>query len=188
MVPRPTDPLQSLSHRARRLDLDHQIDRAHVDPELERAGGYHRREPARLEVLLDQQALLLANRPVMGTGDLLSRNIVDPGAQSLGQPPGVRKDDGAAVLTDQLDQVPLDVRPHAAPLRWIIGRATGSGPRFEVAGGAEILDRHNDRKIEPLLAGWGDHLDRPAARKEPSHLVEGPYGGGQPDALGGVRE
>jgi hypothetical protein len=34
-VPGAADPLQSPGDRLRRLDLDHQVHRAHVDPELE---------------------------------------------------------------------------------------------------------------------------------------------------------
>ena len=46
-VPRAADPLQAGRHRLRRLDLHHQVDRAHVDPQLERGGGDQRRQHAR---------------------------------------------------------------------------------------------------------------------------------------------
>ena len=65
------DPLHPARHRLRRLDLDHEVDRAHVDPELERRGRDDARELPGLEQLLDLEALLAGERAVMGAGDLL---------------------------------------------------------------------------------------------------------------------
>ena len=48
-----SDPLQSGGDARRGLDLDDDVDRAHVDAEFEAARGHDRREPAGLEVLLD---------------------------------------------------------------------------------------------------------------------------------------
>ena len=47
------DALHPARDRRRRLDLDHKVDRAHVDPELEGARGHERGQPPRLEVVLD---------------------------------------------------------------------------------------------------------------------------------------
>ena len=69
-VPGAADPLQAAGHRLRRLDLDHEVDGAHVDSELERAGRDQAGELAGLEQLLDQGALLVGERAVMGAGDL----------------------------------------------------------------------------------------------------------------------
>ena len=63
------DALQGAGDARRRLDLDDQVDRAHVDAELEAAGGDHAGEPAALEVVLDERALLLGDRAVVGLGD-----------------------------------------------------------------------------------------------------------------------
>ena len=41
MVSGATDTLDSTGHGGRRLDLDHQVDRSHVDAELETARGHH---------------------------------------------------------------------------------------------------------------------------------------------------
>src|SRR6478609_7235886 len=68
------DPLQATGDRLRRLDLDHQVDRAHVDPQLERRRRDQARQLPRLEHLLDDGALLMAQRAVVGTGDLLKRS------------------------------------------------------------------------------------------------------------------
>ena len=65
----PSDPLQATGHRRGRLHLDHHVDRAHVDAELEGRRGDHAGQLARLEILLDLRPLLLAHRPVVGAGD-----------------------------------------------------------------------------------------------------------------------
>ena len=54
------DPLQAARHRRRRLDLDDEIDRAHVDAELERRGRDERAQAAGLQQLFDLDALLAA--------------------------------------------------------------------------------------------------------------------------------
>ena len=63
------DPLQAAGDLRRRLDLDDQVDRAHVDAELEAAGGDDAGQPAALEVVLDERPLLLGDRAVVGLGD-----------------------------------------------------------------------------------------------------------------------
>ena len=47
LVPGPADALQAAGDGLRALDLDHEVDRAHVDPELEARGGDEARDPAR---------------------------------------------------------------------------------------------------------------------------------------------
>ena len=69
LVAGPADALQGAGHARRRLDLDDQVDRAHVDAELEAARRHHRGQPAALEVVLDEGALLLAHRAVVRLGD-----------------------------------------------------------------------------------------------------------------------
>ena len=64
------DPLQAAADRLRRLDLDHQVDGAHVDAQLQ---GRRRDEAGKLpglEHLLDYQALFVGERAVVGSGDL----------------------------------------------------------------------------------------------------------------------
>ena len=52
------DALEAARHRLRALDLDDEVDGAHVDPELEARGRDEARDAARLQVLLDQDPLL----------------------------------------------------------------------------------------------------------------------------------
>ena len=64
-----TDPLEGRGDRRRRLDLHDEVDRAHVDAELEAGRRHDAGQPAPLEVVLDQGPLLLGHRPVVGAGD-----------------------------------------------------------------------------------------------------------------------
>ena len=70
LVARTADPLQAARDRLRALDLDHEIDGAHVDPELEARGRDEARDPARLQVLLDHDPLLARQRAVVSARDL----------------------------------------------------------------------------------------------------------------------
>ena len=59
LVAGPSHSLKTSRDGFGRLDLDHEVDRAHVDPELERGGGDEARELARLEHLLDDDSFLV---------------------------------------------------------------------------------------------------------------------------------
>ena len=65
----PADALQTAGHRRRGLDLDHQIDRAHVDAQLQAGRGDDGAQAPALEVVLDLGALFLADRAVMRAGE-----------------------------------------------------------------------------------------------------------------------
>ena len=82
------DPLQAVRHRRRRLDLDHQIDRAHVDSEFEAARRDHAAQPPRLQVVLDERPLVLADRTVVGAGEQRVRAEIDLGLASRSAPAG----------------------------------------------------------------------------------------------------
>ena len=116
VVSGPADALQSARDRLRALHLDHEIDRAHVDAELERRRRDEARDPTRLQELLDDEPLLARERPVVRPRELLPRELVDPQREALGEPPVVDEDDGRPVLTDELEDGGVDRRPDA-PLR-----------------------------------------------------------------------
>ncbi len=64
------DALEAARDGLGRLDLQDEVDRPHVDAELQRAGGNQARELASLEELLDLRALLAGERAVVGARDL----------------------------------------------------------------------------------------------------------------------
>ncbi len=59
------DSLKAARHGRRRLDLHDQIDRAHVDAELQRGGGHERADAAGLQEIFHFAALGARERPVM---------------------------------------------------------------------------------------------------------------------------
>ncbi len=66
LVPRTPDALQPAGHARRGLHLDDEVDRAHVDAELEARGGDDGGQPPGLQLALDDRPLLLADRAVVG--------------------------------------------------------------------------------------------------------------------------
>ncbi len=111
LVARTADALQAAGDRLRRLDLDDEVDGAHVDPELERRGRDQARDLPRLEQLLDLGPLLAGDRAVVGAGDLLLRELVQPEGEPLGEAAVVDEDDGGAVLAHEPEQLGVDRRP-----------------------------------------------------------------------------
>ena len=77
-VPGPADALQAGRHGGGGLDLHDEVDGAHVDPELQAGGGDEGREPARLEGVLDLEALLAGDGAVVGPHQLRRRARPDP--------------------------------------------------------------------------------------------------------------
>ena len=65
LVAGPADPLQAGRDRRRRLDLHDEVDRAHVDAELEARRRDDGRQPPGLQRLLDLGPLLARHRPVV---------------------------------------------------------------------------------------------------------------------------
>ena len=144
LVARPSDPLQPGRDAGRRLHLHDEVDRAHVDAQLQAGRGHDAGQQAGLELLLDQGALLAGHRPVVRlrhrgrapppTPDwpiasagkvvqllrppvqLLGRELVEPRGEPLGQPAGVGEHDRGAVGADQLEQPPLHGGPDRRPL------------------------------------------------------------------------
>ena len=77
-MPGAADALEPGRDRLRRLDLDDEVDGAHVDSELERGGGDEARDLAALQQLLHLDPLLARERPVVGPGDLALGEVVEP--------------------------------------------------------------------------------------------------------------
>jgi len=64
---------------SRGFDLDHEIHGAHVDAELERAGGHDRGRPAGLQRFLDPDALFARQGAVVGPNQLFAGQLVELG-------------------------------------------------------------------------------------------------------------
>ena len=133
LVAGPPDALEPARDRRRALDLDDEVDRAHVDPELEAARRDDRRHAAGLELLLDRDALLAGDRSVVGADELLAGEVVEALGEPLREAAAVREDDRAAVLADQLEDraggSPARcwcAPPGSSPGRRAAGRAAGS--------------------------------------------------------------
>src|SRR4029453_17614606 len=71
-VARPADPLHAARDRRRRLDLDDEIDRPHVDPELEGRRRDEAADLAGLQLVLDLDALRTRERPVVRADERLA--------------------------------------------------------------------------------------------------------------------
>ena len=74
-MPGPADPLDSRGDGRGRFDLNHQIDRPHVDPQFQRRGGDNGRQLTAFEPILDLQPLVLGDRAVVGQRQLLRRPV-----------------------------------------------------------------------------------------------------------------
>src|SRR5213079_2200106 len=116
LVSRSADPLQATCDRLRRLDLDDEVDRAHVDAELERRRGDEARDLALLEQLLDLDPLFARQRSMVRAGDLPLREVVQAKGEAFRKTPVVDEHDRRAVLLDKLEDLGVDRRPDRAGL------------------------------------------------------------------------
>ena len=167
LVPRAADALQPASDGLRRLDLNDQVDRAHVDPELERRRCDQARDLALLQQLLDLDALFARDRAVVGAGDLLLGQVVQPQGEPLGEAAVVDEDDRRAVRADELEDLRVDRGPD----------------RLLLLGLAHVVERHDDGQVELLRATRVDELDLAPARDEAADLLQRPLGRREPDPL-----
>ena len=213
LVPRTPHTLQATGHRRGCLDLHHQVDRAHVDAQLQAGRGHDRRQPSGLEVVLDQGTLLLAHRPVVRTCHerplgrhrarhaRLGRELRGRRARSLHlharalggglvQPRRQPLSQASRVGEDEGAAVRLDEVEHTLlDVRPDRGPLLGAGCRpGDLAGtGPElghVVDRDLDRQVELLHRRRLHHGDRSSTGKKGGHLVDRTDGGRQADALG----
>ncbi len=173
LVARTADALQAAGDRLRRLDLDDEVNGAHVDAELERRRRDQARDLPRLEQLLDLGALLARQRSVVRAGNLLLRELVQPEREPLRETPVVDEHDGRAVLAHEPEQLGVDGRPDGLR-RAVLAAAPGL---------PHVLDRDDDLEVELLRAACIHKLDRAAPRHEAADLLERALGRGQADPL-----
>ena len=126
-----------LATLGRRLDLDHQVDRAHVDAQLQAGGGDDGGQPARLEVLLDQRPLLLGDRAVVRAGQDRRARPRPPRTA-----PSARAGRTWPCVGQRLAGRPARTRSRSAGCRQPLGQPAGVG---EDEGGAVLCDQVGDR-------------------------------------------
>ena len=175
------DPLQPARDRLRALDLDHEVDGAHVDAELEARGGDEARDLPRLQQLLDLDALLARERAVVGAGDLFLGELVQPQREPLGEAAVVDEDDRRAVLAHEREQLGVDRRPDRADARprcstpSTLPSAVGRVVVARVPPGSRMSStRDDDLEVELLARARVDELDRAVAGDEAADLLERP--------------
>ncbi len=187
LVPGAADALEAPRDGGRALDLDDEVDRAHVDAELEARRRDQGGEAAGLQLLLDLEALLPGDAAVVGAHELLAGELVEALGEPLREAAAVGEHDGAAMLADQLQDPRVDRGPDAGPQL-----AADDGPagllvhRQDLAQARHVLDRHDDLELERLARAGVDDRDL-AALADPAEVpgdrLERPLGGAEADPL-----
>src|SRR5439155_8000908 len=78
LMPGPPDALEPAGDGRWRLDLRDEVDRAHVDPRLERGCRDDASQSPLLQSILHPEALLASDRSVMRPDEVLVRELVQP--------------------------------------------------------------------------------------------------------------
>ena len=187
VVPGTPDPLEAAGDGGGALHLDDEVHGAHVDAELERAGGDERREAAGLELLLDLETLLPRDAPVVGSHQFLARQLVEALGQALRETAAVGEDDGAVVLPDQGEDPGVDGWPDAGAAVAADDRAAGLLVlREHLAQPGHVLHGHDHLQLQGLAGAGvhdGDVPPLPGAAQEAGDGLEWALGGGEADAL-----
>src|SRR5207245_11028878 len=107
------DALNARGHARGRFDLQDEINRTHVDAELEGGGGDEAAQGTGLELVLDEQALLACYGTMVRAHEVLLGQLVDARGDSLGEPTRVDEDDSRAMVANQRKEPRVDRRPDA---------------------------------------------------------------------------
>ena len=188
LVTSPADALEPAGHGGRRLDLDHEVDGSHVDPQLERRGRHERGQAAVLERLLDRDALLAGDGAVVGPDQLLPGQLVEALGQPLREAPAVDEHERAAVGPDQLEDPRMDGRPDADALLATADSGRPAGPPAATPRPADACPRPARRpggRAPCVVPGSTSVTARPFAGtgQEPPDSLQRSLGGRQPDPL-----
>ena len=197
----PADALQAAGHRGRCLHLDHQVDGPHVDTQFQARGGHHRLEQSAFEVLLDQGALLLADRTVVGAGQYGVRSVGLPAAHDVrrrptGHPPiGLgREFDTATIGVNFVEPCgkslgqPSRIGEHdgrAVCFDQVDQASLDVGPDGVVRQVGHVGHRHLHGELERLGRRGSHDRGRGVSGQEPRELLGWTHRRRQSDALGG---
>ena len=167
------DPLHQAAHPLGRAHLDHQVDVAPVDAEIERGGGDHGAQLARRHRRLDLAPLLDGQRAVMQADrQIVLVDAPQPVEHQLGLRPCVHEHDRGLVLADDVVDLGHGVMAHmAAPRQTLLGVDDAHhGLRAGLA--AHDLDLVLDREELRQLGRVGDRgrqADEAHMRRQRGH-------------------
>ena len=141
---------------------------AHVDAQLERRGGDHQRELARLEALLGVEAALAAQAAVVRGDPLGPEAIGQVAGDALDEPPGVDEHQRGSVLAGESRDPVVDLLP------LLVG-----------AHRAQLVAQHLDGQVHVAALAHVDDLgQRPrGAHQQARRGLDGAHGGGETDPL-----
>ena len=159
-VPRTADPLQSAGRRTRSLDEEHQVDAAHVDPQLERARRHDAAQTASLERALDLPSPFVGDAAVVGAGQRLTVfllfldirragpvvQLVQPLRQPFAEGAAIDEDDGRAMAPHRLQNAREDGRPQ--PRRLEPTRPSFAGGKRLWRWRLHFRHRHDDLQVD----------------------------------------
>ena len=163
-VSRAADALEGNGDRARRAELDDEIDRADIDAEFERGRRDHAAQRAFLETVFGVEANLAREAAVVGQHDAFA----EPGAQrkrdAFAHAARRDEDERRLVRENQCGHAIVDLGPH-------LGARDGA----EFAAGHLDRERHGAPRTD---------IDDPGIRaQECRHFLQRTHGGRQTDAL-----
>ena len=156
LVSAPARALHEAGHPLRSADLDDGLDRPEIDPEIQRTGADHRLEPPVVQGVLDPEAQLLADAPVVqcngprqvgiGREDLL---IPDFGLR-----PGVGEHQRTGVAPDDVHDLIEQLNPEVARPRQLL-----KSLRHEAVHGDALFDGRPDDPgvLQPVQTDQGLH-------------------------------
>src|SRR5262249_2732481 len=143
----------------RRLDLDDEIDGAHVDAEFERGSGDETAESAEFEAVFDFFALRDSDAAVVGADERFLGEVVDGAGGAFGEGAVVDEDECGAVGANEFEKLRVD----GAPNRGADGALRGgaAGERIDVVEARHVFDGDFDAEVEVLFFAGVDDGDGP---------------------------
>ena len=194
LVVGPPHPLEEGADGPGGPDLAHQLDRSHVDAQLERGGGHQRPQVAGPQALLDDAATGGRQAAVVGRHLEGGVDPVDAGHSGVAGVPGGAGGVGRAESQGELVGDPLghlagvDEHQRGAVLEDVggdpvedVGELEATGHRFELA--PREFDGHVEVPPVPAVDDGGRRPRRVRSRQESGHHLEGALRGREPDAL-----
>src|SRR3989442_10771423 len=97
---RSANPLQQSRDRARRSNLNYEIDGANVDAELERSGGHQRTQLARLQTLFCRQSEFTSQTAMVRRYVLVAETFPEMSGYPLGHAPRIHEHQSRLVFAN----------------------------------------------------------------------------------------